>query len=101
MAPSPNTSQRSSSRSTSPAACCGAMHAGVPSTEPACELSPADPLRTVAMAVTSPGPGSAAAASRRPRTLASPQSMTWTSPKAPTMTLAGLRSRWITPRLWA
>ena len=27
--------------------------------------------------------------------------MTWTSPKAPTMTLAGFRSRWITPRLWA
>src|SRR5262249_760677 len=30
------------------------------------------------------------------RTLARPQSMTWTSPKAPTMTLAGLRSLWMT-----
>src|SRR4051812_25563728 len=27
--------------------------------------------------------------------------MTWTSPNAPTMTLAGFRSRWSTPRLWA
>ena len=27
--------------------------------------------------------------------------MTCTSPKAPTMTLAGFRSRWMTPRLWA
>jgi len=31
-------------------------------------------------------------------TLASPQSMICTSPKAPTMMLAGFRSRWITPR---
>ena len=41
--------------------------------------------------------GGAAAA----RTLARPQSMTWTSPKAPTMTFDGFRSRWITPRAWA
>ena len=34
-------------------------------------------------------------------TLASPQSMTWTSPNAPTMTLAGFRSRWTTPWAWA
>ena len=34
-------------------------------------------------------------------TLASPQSMTWTSPKAPTITLEGFRSRWITSRAWA
>ena len=27
--------------------------------------------------------------------------MTWTSPNAPTMTLAGFRSRWITPWAWA
>ena len=37
----------------------------------------------------------------RARTLARPQSITWTSPKAPTMTLAGFRSRWITPRACA
>ena len=35
------------------------------------------------------------------RILASPQSMTWTSPKAPTITLAGFKSRWMMPRLWA
>ena len=34
-------------------------------------------------------------------TLASPQSITWTSPNAPTMMFEGLRSRWITPRAWA
>ena len=42
---------------------------------------------------------------RRPRpagrTLARPQSITWTSPKLPTITLDGFRSRWITPRAWA
>ena len=30
-----------------------------------------------------------------------PQSSTVTSPKRPTMTLSGLRSRWMMPRLWA
>src|SRR6266511_3858757 len=30
-------------------------------------------------------------------TLASPQSMTWTSPNAPTITFDGFRSRWMTP----
>ena len=34
-------------------------------------------------------------------TLASPQSITWTSPKLPTITFDGFRSRWITPRAWA
>ena len=38
---------------------------------------------------------------RRVSTLASPQSITCTSPKVPTMMLAGLRSRCMTPRLWA
>ena len=38
---------------------------------------------------------------RLARSLASPQSMTWTSPNAPTITLAGFRSRWMTPRSWA
>ena len=37
----------------------------------------------------------------RASTLASPQSTTCTSPNAPTMMLAGFRSRWMTPRLWA
>ena len=33
-----------------------------------------------------------------PTTLARPQSRTYTSPKSPSMTLPGLRSRWTTPR---
>ena len=37
----------------------------------------------------------------RGRTLARPQSITWTSPKRPTITFDGFRSRWITPRAWA
>ena len=37
----------------------------------------------------------------RGRTLARPQSITWTSPKLPTITFDGFRSRWITPRAWA
>jgi len=36
-----------------------------------------------------------------PRSLAMPQSITCTSPKSPTMMLAGLRSRWTTERAWA
>ena len=33
--------------------------------------------------------------------LASPQSMTVTSPKSPMMTLSPFRSRWMTPWAWA
>ena len=40
-------------------------------------------------------------ASVRPTTFASPQSMTNTSPKSPTITFSGLRSRCTTPRLCA
>ena len=71
-APSANTSARRSTGS--PRACSGAMKPGVP--------------------ITAAGSSSATA-------LARPQSSTSTSPKAPTMTLAGFRSRWMTPRLWA
>ena len=46
--------------------------------------------------VCSPTDGSA-----RPTALASPQSTTSVSPCRPRMMLAGLRSRWITPRVWA
>ena len=35
--------------------------------------------------------------SLRPTTFASPQSITYVSPKRPTMMLAGFRSRWMTP----
>ena len=54
-----------------------------------------DPLDDGAM-VCSPTDGSA-----RPTALASPQSTTSVSPCLPTMMLAGLMSRWITPREWA
>ena len=54
------------------------------------------PRRSSAVRV---GPGRSAAALAR--TLARPQSMTWTSPNAPTMTFAGFRSRWMTPWAWA
>src|SRR5262249_18268785 len=48
-----------------------------------------------------PAVGVESATSPSHSTVARPQSMTWTSPKAPTMTLDGLRSRWITPLAWA
>jgi len=81
------------------------MYEGVPRTEPAFEKSPeSDPLRAVVMTVSSIVRWPALASSVAPprgRTLARPQSITWTSPKLPTMTFDGLRSRWITPRAWA
>ena len=103
MAPRPNTSLRASIWSTAPMACSGGMYAGVPSTLPVRVASPAPRSESIAdaaavassPAVGSPGPAAG------PRTLARPQSMTWTSPNAPTMTFAGFRSRWITPRPWA
>ena len=65
------------------------MYAGVPRTAPA--------------AVRSTGPSAEPGlpASGPPTFLASPQSITWTSSNWPTMTLAGLRSRWTIPREWA
>jgi hypothetical protein len=76
----------------------------VPSTLPACDSLPlpAEPLRTVMITVS--WAGSAEVSSATPplgRTLASPQSMTWTSPKLPTMMFDGFKSRWITPRACA
>ena len=79
------------------------MYAGVPSTLPACVAASASRGRPDL------GPERASSGSRPPagrrrrlaRTLASPQSMTWTSPNAPTMTFAGFRSRWMTPWAWA
>ncbi len=103
--PSAMTSARSSTRSISPRACSGAMYDGVPSTEPACDKSESpDPLRAVAITVSSRGGFPAVASSATPpqgNTFASPQSMTWTSPNEPTMTFDGFRSRWITPRACA
>ena len=72
------------------------MYAGVPITEPAIESDPEepDPLRTVSITVWI---GSFARFSLVPpprcNTFASPQSTTCTSPNAPTMMLAGFRSR--------
>ena len=103
-APRPNTSARSSSLSISPPACSGDMYAGVPSTLPACVYEPGSDDRSVSISELpsrrsgSSGVGRGAVSDR---TLASPQSMTWTSPNCPTMTFAGFRSRWITPLLWA
>ena len=78
------------------------MYAGVPSTLPACDSSRFEPLRTVATRLSSgAGWAGGSSAPRSLSTLARPQSITWTSPKLPTMTFDGFRSRWITPRAWA
>ncbi len=73
--------------------------------EPALERSESsEPLRAVAITVCWTGSLPAWASSETPplgRTLARPQSITWTSPKLPTITFDGFRSRWITPRAWA
>jgi hypothetical protein len=70
-------------------------------TEPWRDFEPSEPgtLRTVMITL------AASLAARRSSsipplrsTLASPQSTSCTSPKAPTITLAGFRSRWMTPR---
>ena len=45
--------------------------------------------------------GSSSATRPSGSTLARPQSITCTSPKLPTITLAGFKSRWITRRAWA
>jgi hypothetical protein len=74
------------------------MYAGVPITEPAIEPEPSASDRTVVTIVFS---GSGTTGSARPSTLPKPQSTTSTSPNAPSITLLGLRSRWITPRAWA
>ena len=80
------------------------MYDGVPSTEPARDSSPSDSQPHV-RTDESPSPAqSALSSSATPpwsSTLARPQSMTCTSPNAPTMTFDGFRSRWITPRLCA
>ena len=105
MAPRAKTSARASIRSTSPFACSGGMYAGVPMTLPA-RVSESG-VRSDSMRER--GSWGVALSSRGTRglhpplgrTFASPQSMTCTSPNAPTMTFAGLRSRWMTPLLWA
>ena len=72
-------------------------------TLPASERSGSETLRAVAMIVSSSELPAEASSTAPPwaRTLASPQSITWTSPNAPSMTFDGFRSRWITPRAWA
>ena len=45
--------------------------------------------------------GAPAGAGRSSWCLATPQSMTRTSPKDPTITFSGFRSRWMTPWAWA
>ena len=78
-------------------------------TEPTNEPEPSLPERTVETTVRSIIVRSRSAlrtsvsSAIPPRgiTLAKPQSTTWTSPKLPIITFAGLRSRWITPRACA
>ena len=95
--PRPKTSARRSTLSMSPPACSGAMYAGVPSTLPACDSSSAEPLRTVRITLTSTGGGlrfvRSSATPPSLSTFASPQSITCTSPKLPTITFDGFRSR--------
>lgn len=97
MAPRPNTSLRGSILPNAPTACSGGMNAGVPIACPAWVKTPSRRLRTRVSAVVAHGSDSAPSRSRLASTLASPQSMTWTSPNAPTITFDGFRSRWITP----
>ena len=80
------------------------MYAGVPITLPACEASASEPVRSVRTTLAPSCRRMARDSSATPpdaSTLARPQSMTCTSPKLPTMTFAGLRSQWMTPREWA
>ena len=73
-----------------PSACSGDMYATVPTMRPW-------PVRPVAARVVSP-PDAAASISR---SLARPKSSTFTCPDSVTITLAGLRSRWVMPRCCA
>ena len=76
------------------------MYAGVPITEPTSESLPLEPgpLRTVSISVRwSRSARFSSATPPRCSTFARPQSTTCTSPNAPTITFAGLRSRCSTP----
>ena len=67
-------------------------------------ISTSVPLATVAISVSEAAPSAGLrimATPPRGSTLATPQSITWTSPKLPTITFDGFKSRWITPRVWA
>ena len=68
------------------------------------KIRSSEPLRAVAISVSAGGSLPAFASATTPpraKTLARPQSITWTSPKLPTITLDGFKSRWITPRVCA
>jgi hypothetical protein len=99
IAPSENTSARSST--TSPRACSGGMYAGVPMTDPGVEREPSVSACRSETRLTASCGVTGCAASSRPFTFAKPQSTTWTSPKYPTITFEGLRSRCTTPRACA
>src|SRR5262245_53717679 len=103
MPPRLKTSLRASTRSTAAMACSGGMNAGVPSRLPACVSWSASRAGRIAVpaAVSRTVSGGPPARPRAVKTLARPQSMTWTSPNAPTITLDGFRSRWITSWAWA
>ena len=100
MAPSAYTSLPLPCSSRWPSACSGGMYTGVPSTSPWRVMSEGSPSSSCTGRSTETSP--ARLSSRLPPTRrARPQSITSTSPNSPTMRLSGLRSRCITPRLWA
>ena len=103
IAPRPNTSlaRRScrSRRRPAPGACTPACPARSP---PGCAESGSRCERISVGRASRPTSAWTAAAGRSAVSIfASPQSMTCTSPNAPTMTFAGFRSRWMTPWAWA
>ena len=93
-------SDRGSSVFPSPRACSGDMNGGVPTTSPSCDSNERPPAPRASRLVDRVRRTGAVSSSEllRSRTFARPQSMTYTSPKRPTITLPGLRSRWMMPR---
>ena len=96
-------SVRSSISPLRPSACSGAMNAGVPCKLPAWVsnwlLISAATASDISLESSSLRPSGAESFSAR--YLAMPQSINITSPKLPSITLAGLRSRCRIPLLWA
>ena len=104
IAPRPKTSARSSTRSTSPRACSGAMYDGRAQHLPACEASASEPLRTVVMTVSLSGRRAASSSAMPPLRQdlgQAPVHHLHLAEASPPSRSTGFRSRWITPRAWA
>jgi len=91
IAPSANTSARRPIRWLWPCACSGGMYANVPSTLPVRVSMRVESVTASTLGFAAASAGCGSASSSRDR--ASPQSITCTSPKLPTITLLGFRSR--------